>query len=134
MPCLDAVLKACRRGATKQGRVAALLNAEQQPYSSTNRTCVSGYQRLLDRCIYRPTSLSSVVHITKKWTGRSTVVLQKRVSLVNAAVSRHQIVAMSEVDKAKEAVASGYVYGVLVIWYLQYHSMYHGSLGVETSS
>lgn len=106
MPCLDAVLKACRRGADKQGRVAALLKQEQQCYTRA-RTFVSGISnQVLGANRQSPSRpLETSLRHLHNWTGVS----QQRLIFVNAAVSRHQVVAMSEVDKAKEAAASGYV-------------------------
>jgi len=105
MPCLDAVLKACRRGADKHGRVAALLKQEQQRCS---RTFISGVhpQRLETIRQSSPRSFERSFRYLHQWIGVS----QQRLLSINAAVPRHQVVAMSEVDKAKEAAASGYVH------------------------
>lgn len=104
MPCLDAVLKACRRGADKHGRVAALLKQEQQ--QQQQRKFISGFRdrsNAHQSSSWSPERSFGYLH---QWIGVS----QKRLLFVNAAVPRHQVVAMSEVDKAKEAAASGYVY------------------------
>lgn len=115
MPCLDAVLKACRRGTDRHGRIAALLKQEQQRYSTDTCTCASRLcQQSLRRSIRHSTPPSRLVlrqTSRYQWTGFS----QNRFVFVNAAVDRHRIVAMSdEVGKAKEAAASGYAVGVFV--------------------
>lgn len=97
MPCLDAVLKVCRRGADKQSRVAALLKESQQPIStSTYKAPVVASTRNLTTC-----SSSAL-----KSSGLSTT----RRLFVHAAEQRQDrkhVVAMSEVEKAKNAAASG---------------------------
>lgn len=97
MPCLDAVLKICRRGADKQSRVAALLKQSQQTLSTST---------------YKAPVLAS----TRNWVVcsssgfKSCGLSTTRGLFVHAAEQRQdrkQVVAMSEVEKAKSAAASG---------------------------
>lgn len=90
MPCIDAVLKVCRRGADKQSRVAALLKQSQQPISTSTYSA--------------PVLAQTGTSFAVKRCGLST-----RRLFVHAAEQRKHVVAMSEVDKAKDAAASGYV-------------------------